>query len=99
MAESNKIDALGYVISANAANEELLAGFVCVAARERKCKPSHDMHPHKSIRNAPGRTPQEATEYGIDSIPVPRIVLHTVRCALSDTGCVGSTQKHANAYN
>lgn len=62
MAESNRIEALGYVISARAANDELLAGFVCVAARDRKCRPSQDMHPHRSIRNPPGKAPHEATE-------------------------------------
>ena len=78
IAESNNIEAFGYVISARAAKEELLAGFVCVAARERKCKPSQDMQPHTNIRNPPGIDPHDATAYGIDSIPVPRMVLHTV---------------------
>lgn len=85
IAESNNIEARGYVMSANAAKDELLAGLVCVAARERKCSPSQDMQPHSNTRNAPGRAPHAATEYGIDSIPVPRIVLHTagVYCSAS----------------
>lgn len=78
IAESNSIDALGYVMSARAAKEELLSGLVCVAALDRKCKPSQDMHPQRKIRNAPGSAPHDATAYGIDNIPVPRMVLHTV---------------------